>query len=119
MKKTIRIVILTVLVTHLVWLGVFWAFARLTASPSSPATASEVISNRFALMLVRDVRDTDSQNFTFSVKEIGRTPTNFVATNQMTLPRSLHDGQEFTVVVHSDPEGIHSGRPFERRAFGK
>ena len=104
MKKAIRIVILTVLVTHLVWLGAFWAFARLTASPSSPATASEVISNRFALMLVRDVRDTDSQNFTFSVREIGRTPTNFVATNQMTVPRSLHDGQEFTIVVHNAPK---------------
>ena len=104
MKKTIRIVILTVLVTHLVWFGVFWTFARLTASPSSPATASEVISNRFALMLVRDVRDTDSQNFTFSVTEIGRTATNFVATNQMTLPRSLHDGQEFTIAVHTAPK---------------
>jgi len=104
MKRTIKIVILTVLVTHLVWLGVFWAFARFTASPTSPATASEVISNRFALILVRDVRDTDTQSFIFSVREVGRTPTNFIATNQMTLPRSLHDGQEFTVAVHSAPK---------------
>jgi hypothetical protein len=62
--------------------------------------AAEPITNRFAVMVVQDARDIGKQRFTLSLRESGDTPTNVVATNNVTLVRSLHDGQEFNIVVH-------------------
>jgi hypothetical protein len=100
MRKTTKVIALTVLATTMFWVAVLWCVFHLTANPNNHAVAAEPITNRFALMVVQDARDVSKQRFTLSVRESGNTPTNFVATNNATLVRSLHDGQEFSIAVH-------------------
>jgi hypothetical protein len=87
-------------ITQVVWAAIIWGFAHASGPRTGTPAAAEGITNKYALMLVRDVRDAGAQNFTFSVSEWGNSPTNFVVTNSLSIVGRLHDGQGFTIAVH-------------------
>ena len=102
MKKTLTIILLTAIATNLIWFAVVGCFiyfgTRTTTKLGMPV---ETADHNFVLMVMRDLT---TQSFTFTFRETGKTPTNFVATNEILLARPLHDGQEFSIAVH-DPKG--------------
>ena len=99
MKKTIIVIILTAVATNLIWFGVAGCLFT-SCSRTTITDIPETRTNNFIFMVMRDLT---TQSFTFSFKETGRTPTNFVATNRISLTRPLHSGQEFTISVRDAP----------------
>ena len=102
MRKILFTVIATVVVTHLVWLVIIWGVNQHAHAVPIKAGAVEAITNRFGLMLVRDVCDEGIQRFRFTVHESGKGIDPTFDTNQVELVRSLYDGQQFTITVHEE-----------------